>query len=61
MYRTVSERRNISGVKKHFKKSRKLHNAKTDLPRPIAQDAVKHRPMHVAIPKNFLVQSVAAK
>ena len=32
-----------------------------DLSRPIAQDAVMHRPMHVVIPKNLLVRSLAAK
>ena len=53
--------------KKHFRsqetfqKRSKLHQVKTDLSRPIAHDAVKHRPMHVAIPKNLLVRSVAAK
>ena len=31
------------------------------LSRPIAQDAVRHRLMHVAILKNLLVQIVAAK
>ena len=32
-----------------------------DLSKPLAQDAVMHCPMHVAIPKNLLVRSVAAK
>ena len=32
-----------------------------DLSWPIAHEAARHRPMHVAIPKNLLVRSVAAK
>ena len=97
--RTVSKRRNISEVKKHFKievsrlkqtsvqenlvptpntskhsqTQKKTTEAKFSgtrrsslkveihLSRPIAQEAVMHRPMQVVIPKTILVRSVAAK
>ena len=48
-------------AKAKFQKRSKFHKVETDLSRPIAQDTVKHRLMHVAILKNILVRSVAAK
>ena len=40
---------------------RSLLKVEMGLSGPIAQDAVTHCPMHVAIPKNLLVRRVAAK